>query len=102
MFGFIVLRVANAMGGIALDDARLDGIGKDATKKSHGASGRSRTAPDDCFAAQLLGLDRNPRLSGHDVLEDLVDIGLGEILNSPGPYERNYVRLNTSSVRDDR
>ncbi len=29
------------MGWIALDDARFDGIGKDATKKSHGARGRS-------------------------------------------------------------
>src|SRR5258707_4381972 len=90
------------MGWIALDDARFDGIGKDATKKSHGARGRSRTAPDDCFAAQLLGLDRNPRLSGHDVLEDLADVGLCQVFDPPGPYERNYVKLNTASVRDHR
>ena len=90
------------MGWVALDDARFDGVGKDATKKTHGARGRSRTTPDNCLAAQLLGLDRNPRLSGHDVLEDLVDVGLGEILNPPSAYERNYVTLNTASVRDDR
>jgi hypothetical protein len=68
---YVILRPTDAMGWIALDDARFDGVGKDATKKTHGARGSSRTAPDDCFAAQLLGLDRNPRLSGHDVPEDL-------------------------------
>ena len=35
------------MGRVALDDARFDGVGEDATKKTHGARGRSRTAPDD-------------------------------------------------------
>ena len=90
------------MGWIALNDARFDGIGKDATKKSHGARGRSRAAPDDCFAAQLFGLDRNPRFSGHDVLEDLVDVSLRQILDPPGPYEGNDVTLDTASVGDDR
>ena len=90
------------MGRIALNDARFDSIGKDATKKSHGARGRSRTAPDDCFAAQLLSLDRNPRFSGHDVLEDLVDVSLRQILDPPGPYEGNDVTLDTASVGDDR
>ena len=54
------------------------------------------------LSAQLLGLDRNPRLSGHDVLEDLVDISLGEVLNPPGPYEWNNVTLNAASVGGDR
>jgi hypothetical protein len=52
--------------------------------------------------AQLLGLDRHPRFPGHNVLEDLVDVGLGEILNSPGPYQRNYVTFDAAGVGDDR
>jgi hypothetical protein len=66
------------------------------------ARGRSRTASDDRLSAQLLGLDRDLRLSGHDVLENLVDIGLGEILDPPGPYEWNNVTLNAASVGGDR
>jgi hypothetical protein len=80
---YIVLWLADAMGGVAFDDASVDGIGKDATKKTHGARGRSRTAPDDRRCAQLLCLDRNPRLSRHDILEDLVEVGLGEVLDPP-------------------
>src|SRR6266852_5404791 len=94
----IVLWLADAMGRVALDNPCFVGVGKDATKKTHGACGRSCTPLDDCFAAQLFGLDRNPRLSGHNVLEDLVDIGLGEILDPPCPYERNNVALNTTGV----
>src|SRR5216684_3508647 len=65
-------------------------------EKTHGACGRSSAASDDGLSAQLLGLDRNPCLSGHDVLEDLVDVGLGEILDPPGPYKRNDVTLNAA------
>jgi hypothetical protein len=45
---------------------------------------------------------RNPLLSGHDLLEDLFDVGLGEILNATGPYEPNDLMLNAASVGDDR
>jgi hypothetical protein len=87
---------------VTLDDPCLDGVGKNAAEKSNGTRGRSGAASDDGLSAQLLGLDRNPRLSGHDVLEDLIDVGLGEILDPPGPYERNDVTLDTASVGDDR
>src|SRR5216684_3010660 len=99
---YIVLWLADAMGRIALDDAGFDGVSKDAAEKTHGAGGRSYTAADDRFSTQLLGLDRNLGLSGHDVLEDLVDVGFGEILNPPGPYERNNVTLDAAGVGDDR
>jgi hypothetical protein len=74
----------------------------DAAEKTNRARGRSSAASDDGLAAQLLGLDRNPRLSGHDVLEDLIDVGLGEILDPPSPDERNYVTFDTASIGDDR
>src|SRR6266851_8554156 len=76
---YIVLWLADAMGRIALDDAGFDGVSKDAAEKTNRACGRSRTASDDRLSAQLLGLDRDLRLSGHDVLEDPVDVGLGEV-----------------------
>jgi hypothetical protein len=72
------------MGWVALDDPCLDGVGKDAAEKTNGTRGCSSAASDDGFSAQLLGLDRDPGLSSHDVLEDLVDVGLGEILDPPG------------------
>ena len=50
----------------------------------------------------FLVFDRNPRFSGHDVLEDLVDVSLRQILDPPGPYEGNDVTLDTASVGDDR
>ena len=90
------------MGRVAFDNTRFDGIGKDAAEKTHGARGRSSAASDDGLSAQLLGLDRNPRLSRHDVLEDFVDVGLGEVLNPPGPYERNNVTFDAAGVGDDR
>src|SRR6266851_1614397 len=99
---YIVLWLANAMGRVALDDTGVDGVGKDVAEKTNRARGRSRTASDDRLSAQLLGLDRNLRLSGHDVLEDLVDVGLGEVLDPPGPYEWNNVALNAANVSGDR
>src|SRR5882757_2417736 len=77
----VVLWLADAMGRVAFDNTRFDGVGKDATKKTDGTRGCSSAASDDGLPPQLLGLDRNPRFSGHDVLENLVDVGLGEILN---------------------
>jgi hypothetical protein len=60
------------------------GVGKDAPEKTNGTRGCSSAASDDGLSAQLPGLDRHPGLSGHDVFEDLVDVGLVEILDSPG------------------
>ena len=87
---------------VTLDDPCLDGVGKNAAEKTNGTRGRSSAASDDGLSAQLLGLDRNPRFSGHDVLEDLVDVSLRQILDPPGPYEGNDVTLDTASVGDDR
>ena len=89
------------MGRVAFDDARVDCVGEDTAEKAHGARGRSSAAANDGLSAQLLGLDRNPRLSGHDVLQDLVDVGFGEFLDPPSPYERNYVTLDAASVGDN-
>src|SRR5882724_1094889 len=98
----VVLWLADAMCRIALDDPCLDGVGKNAAEKTNGTRGSSSAASDDGLSAQLLGLDRNSRFSGHDVLEDLVDVSLGEILDPPGPYEGNDVTLDTASIGDDR
>jgi hypothetical protein len=90
------------MGRVAFNNARFDGVGKDATKKTDGARSRSSTASDDGLSAQLLGLDRSSRLTGHDVLKDLVDVGFGEVLDPPGSYEGNDVPLDTAGIGDDR
>jgi hypothetical protein len=87
---------------VALDNPCFDGVGKDAAEKTDGTRGRSSTASDDGLSAQLLGLDRNPRFSGHNVLENLVDVGLSEILNPPGTYEWNNVTLEAAGVGDNR
>src|SRR5438552_1269545 len=89
------------MGRIGFNNARFDGVGEDTAEKANGAGGRSSAAANDRLSAQLLGLDRNPRLSGHDVFEDLVNVGLGEVLDPPCSYERNDMTLNAASVRDN-
>ena len=86
------------MGRVALDDPCFDGLGEDASEKTNGARSRSSTASNDGLSAQLFGLHRNSRLSGHDVLEHLIDVGLGEILDPPGPYERNDVTLYAAGI----
>jgi hypothetical protein len=86
---------------VALDNPCLDGVGKNAAEKTNRTRGRSGATSDGGLSAQLLGLDRNPRFSGHDVLEDLVDVSLRQILDPPGPYEGNDVTRDTASVGDD-
>src|SRR5258708_14762025 len=98
----VVLWLADAMCRVDLNDPCLDGVGKNAAEKTNGTRGRSSATSDDGLSAQLLGLDRNPRSSGHDVLKDLVDVSLRQILDPPGPYEGNDVTRDTASVRDDR
>ena len=73
----VVLRLPQAVGRIGGDDASFDRIGEDAAEEPDGSRGRSGAAADDRLAAQLLRLDGNSRLAGHDVLQDLVDVGLG-------------------------
>lgn len=84
--------LADAMRRVALGDSSLDGVGKNAAEKTNGTRGRSIAASDDGLSAQLLGLDRNPCFSGHDVLEDLVDVSVRQILDPPDSYEGNDVR----------
>ncbi|MET3970604.1 hypothetical protein ABID62_006696 [Bradyrhizobium sp. S3.9.1] len=79
--------VPEAMGRVAFNDAGFDGVGGDVAEKTNGARGRSGTASDDGLSPQLFGLIET--LSDHDVLEDLVDVGLGEILNPPGSQKQN-------------
>jgi hypothetical protein len=64
--------------------AKLIVAAQNAAEQTNGTRGRSSAASDDGLSAQLLGLDRDPGLSGHDVLEDLVDVSLGEILDPLG------------------
>ena len=82
------------MGRVAFEDARLDGVGEDATEETDGAGCGSGAASDDGFSAQLLGLDLSSRLSAHDVLQHLVDVSLCEVFNAPRAYERNDVTFN--------
>src|SRR6266436_8611672 len=98
----VVLWLADAMCRVALDDPCFDGIGKNAAEKTNGTRGSSSAASDDGLSAQLLGLDRNPRFSGHDVLENLVDVSLRQVLDPPGPYEGNDVTLDAAGVGDNR
>src|SRR5216684_750220 len=53
----MVLWLADPMGRVALNHTGFDGIGEDATEKTHGACGRSRSTSDDRLSAQLLCLD---------------------------------------------
>jgi hypothetical protein len=50
----------------------------------------------------FLVLTETRGLSGHDILEDFIDVSLGEILNPTSPYKRNDVTLDATSVGDDR
>jgi hypothetical protein len=72
------------MGRVAFNDAGLDGVGENAAEETNGARSRSSAASDDGLSAQILGLDRNSGLSSHYVFEDLVDVGLGEVLDPGG------------------
>src|SRR5882757_5254119 len=89
------------MSRVAFNDAGFDGVRENAAEETNGARSRSSAASDDGLSAQLLGLDRNPRLSGHDVLEDLVDVGLGEILDSSRSQKWDDVAFNTAGVGGD-
>src|SRR5260221_13135069 len=89
------------MGRVAFNDAGLDGVGEDPAEKTNGPRSRSSATSDDGLSAQLLGLDRNPRLSGHDVLEDLVDVGLGEVLDPSRSQKWNDVALDAARVGGD-
>ena len=71
-------------------------------RRTNGTRGRSRATFDDGLSAQLLGLDRNPRLAGHDVFEHFVDVGLGEVLDPSWPQKWNDMPLNAASVGGDR
>ena len=73
----IVFRLPQTMGRIGGDDAGFDRVGENAAEEPDGSRRCSGAASDDGLAAQLLRLDRDSRLAGHDVLEDLVDVGLG-------------------------
>jgi len=42
------------MGRVAFDNTRFDGVGKDATKKTDGARGRSSAASDDGLPRSFL------------------------------------------------
>src|SRR6266481_4423024 len=97
----VVFWLADAVCRVALDDPCLDGVGKNAAEKTNSTRGRSSPASDDGLSAELLGLDRNPRLSGHDVLEDLVDVGLGEVLDPSRSQKWDAMALNTAGVGGD-
>jgi hypothetical protein len=89
------------MSRVAVDDPCLDGVGKDAAEKTNRARGRSSAASDDGLAAQLLGLDRNPRLSAMMSLRTLLMSVLVRSLTRRVPM-RNYVTFDTASIGDDR
>lgn len=78
----VVLRLPQAMGRIDRYDTGLDGVGENAAKEPDRTCRRSSAATDDGLATQLLRLDRHSRLAGHNVLQDLVDVGLGQVLHA--------------------
>src|SRR5579863_7520375 len=86
---------------VCLDDAGLLSMGKDASEQTDGPRGGADASPHNGFAAQLLSLDTDARLTGHDVLQDLVDVGLDEILHAPRTDERQYMTVYAASVGDD-
>ncbi len=76
------------MSRVAFNDAGLDGVGENTAEETNGARSRSSAASDDGLSAQLFCFYRNPRLSGRDFFEDLVDVGFGEILDPERPTLR--------------
>lgn len=72
------------MGWVAFNDARLDGVGEDAPRRptvrvAVPAPPRTMASPSSFLVLQ------KPRLAGHDVFKGFIDVGLGEILDPPGP-----------------
>ena len=89
------------MSRVAFNDAGFDSVGENAAEETNGARSRSSAASDDGLSAQLLGLDRDPRLSSHYVFEDLVDVGLGDVLDPSRSQKWDDVALDTARVGGD-
>jgi len=87
---------------VCLDDARLHGIGENASEQTDGPRGSANSTSNDRFPAQPLGLDADTRLAGHDVLQDFVDVGLDEILHTPRADKRQDVTVYAASIGDHR
>ncbi|VDS09314.1 hypothetical protein PARHAE_02513 [Paracoccus haematequi] len=97
----IVLRLFDAMRWVAIDDAGIEGLGKDAARKTYRACRRTGAAPHDGLPAQLLRLDRHAGLTGHDVLQDLVDVSFRQILHPPRADQRDDVAFDAACVGND-
>lgn len=63
---------------------------------------RSGTTAHDRPSAQLLGLHRDARLAGHDLLQHPVDVGLCEIPDPSGSEQGDDVAMDAPCVRPDR
>ena len=87
----IVFGLFQAMCRIAFDDAGVDCIGKDASQQADRSCSRSGAAAHDGLAAQLPGLHGYARFPSHDVFQDLVDVGLGEIFDPARADQRDDV-----------
>src|SRR5690606_9823615 len=94
----LVFRFAQTMRGIVFDDAGLDGVCEDAAKQPDSPGRGPGATPYDRFATQLSGLDRGARLPRHDVLENLVDVGLREILDPSRADEWDDVSVDATRV----
>jgi hypothetical protein len=90
------------MGGIVFNDASLDGVGEDAAEEPDRSGRGSRATSDDRLAAQFACLDGSPRLSSHDVFEDFVNVGFGEILHPSCADERDDVPVDAACIGADR
>lgn len=97
----VVLRLIQTVGWVAVDDAGLDGVGEDAAQQADRPGRRTRAAADDGLSTQLFRLDGDPRIPGHDVLQHLVYVGLGEVLHPSRADQRNDVPVDAAGIADD-
>ena len=70
----LVLRLANAVHWVLLDDAEYYSVSENAAEEPYRTCRRASAASHDGAAPQLVGLDVRPGLARHDVFH-----GLGSI-----------------------
>lgn len=89
------------MRGIGFYNPSLHGVRQYAAEKSEGAGGRCRPASHDRFAAYFTCPEAAIGFAGHDVLQDPVDVRLGEVLHPLRAGQWNDVAANSTDVADN-
>lgn len=87
----LVSRLLEAVCRVLVNDPRFNRVCEDAAEEAHGADGGTAAAAYDRLAAQFLRLHHDARLTGNDILHQVVHVRLGDVLDPARAEQRNDV-----------